>query len=117
MYSVIRTTKGKGVPITQRNSIRVVGGDPQAKLRIPSGVSLSSSGRVLALDPERLVDLDERFELGVLLEEDVALEEVGQCLGELVLGECLRGDREDLVELLERELLCLGEEEEDEHIQ
>ena len=52
----------------------------------------------------RLILLDEWRGLGDVLAEDVALDEVRQPHGGLVVDVRARGDREDLVDLLECEL-------------
>lgn len=50
---------------------------------------------------------------GIALPKHPALDEPGQDLGELVLGERAGGDSKDLVKLLEGKLLGLGDKEED----
>jgi len=52
-----------------------------------------------------LLDRQKRHELGVLVEEHPALEEVGQRVLDLILGELGGRDREDVVEFLQSTLL------------
>ena len=71
------------------------------------------SGRIVLLADARLV-LVQRREGVDLHAEDVLFDVVRESL-ELVRRVDVRRDREDLVELLERERLRLGHEEQDEH--
>lgn len=62
-----------------------------------------------------LVEMVKGLKLRVLAPQDVPLEPVGQRLVDLVADVLAGRHGEDVVELFERPLLGLGEEEEDEH--
>lgn len=70
-------------------------------------------GDLVGVGSLNVLEVVERLLLGVLLEEDPALEPPGESDGGLVLGELADGDGEDPVELLEGALLGLRDEEKD----
>jgi hypothetical protein len=85
-------------------------------LPIPNPMAISTHlPPHLPLSPVLItVKVVKRLKLRALAEENPALEPVGHGLGELILDEGGHWHGEDVVELLERALLCLRQEEEDE---